>query len=353
MRLLDRYIMRTVIGHTLMVCLVMVGLYFFSSVIREMAHVGRGNYSTENAVLYSLMLLPRQVYELFPLVALLGSMLGLGALASHSELTVIRASGVSIRRMTVSVLKAGLLMIAVVIAMGETLAPELEQQANKLRLESLARGVSFNTGERMWAKDGDSFISIRWLDLNGEARGVAIYQMDGQRLQRIASASQGRYSEDEWRLSDVSLTIFSDDGVRVERRDSLAWPSQLDPGMISLASMKPENLSVWELNRLVAFMQANDLASQRYEVAMWVRLFAPISTGGMLLLALPFVFGSLRSVGVGARVMMGAMIGITFYLVNNVFARVGLLYDISPVVSAATPALLVFLLWFLLMRRVH
>lgn len=353
MKLLDRYIMRSVVVHSLMVLAVMVGLYFFSSVIREMSHVGKGNYSTEDAIIYSVMLLPRQVYELFPLVALIGSMLGLGALASHSELTVMRSAGVSIRRISLSVVKAGLMMIAIVIVIGETAAPALEQEANTLRLDAMARGVSFNTGERMWAKDGDSFISIRWLELNGEARGVDIYQMEGQRLQRIASAAQARYGDGEWRLSDVTLTLFSEQGVRVEQREALAWPSELAPGMINLASMEPENLSIWELNRLVGFMQENDLASQRYEVAMWVRLFAPLSIGGMLLLALPFVFGSLRDAGAGARVMFGALIGIAFYLVNNVFARMGLLYDIPPAVSAATPALLVFVLWWLMMRRVH
>jgi len=353
MRLLDRYIMRTVIVQTMMVFTVMVGLYFFSTVIREMGYVGKGSYSNLDALTISVMLLPRQAYELFPLVALIGSMMGLGALAGSSELTVMRTAGLSVRRLSVSVLKAGLLMIAVVIAVGEGVAPELEKQAHTMRLKAMVRGVSLNTGDSLWAKDGESFISIRWLGHNGEARGVNLYRMQGQQLLEIATATRARYREGEWQLSGVTRTHFSEEGVSVEQSDSFSWPSRLAPEMINLASMKPENLSVWELRGLIDYLQENGLASQRYEVAMWIRIFAPLSTAGMVLLALPFVFGSLRMVGVGARVMMGAMIGIVFYLVNNVFARMGLLYDIPPMISAVTPALLVFTFWFIMMRRVR
>lgn len=353
MRLLDRYIMRTVIGHTLVVFAVLLGLYFFSTLIREMGYVGKGSYSNQDAVIISIMLLPRQAYELFPMVALLGSMLGLGTLAGNSELTVMRAAGISVNRMTVSVLKAGLVMIAVVIAMGEGVAPQLEKEAHTLRLKAMVRGVSLNTGESLWAKDGDSFISIRRLNPDGDARGVVYYRMEGQRLLEIATAARAQYRAGEWHLSGVKRTLFEKEGVSVKRIDSLAWPSRLAPEMINLASMKPENLSIVELYELVGFMRENGLATQRYEVAMWIRIITPISTGGMLLLALPFVFGSLRSVGVGARVMVGAMIGIVFYLLNNVFSRMGLLYDIAPVVSAAVPGVLVFILWFVMMRRVR
>lgn len=353
MKLLDRYIMRTVIAQTMMVFAVMLGLYFFSTVIREMGYVGRGNYSNLDALRISLMLLPRQAYELFPLVALIGSMMGLGSLAGNSELTVMRTAGLSVHRLSVAVLKAGLLMIVVVIAVGEGVAPELEKQAHTLRLKEMVRGVSLNTGDSLWAKDGDNFISIRWLDHSGEARVVSLYRMQGNKLLEIATAARARYQEGEWQLYGVTRTRFNENGVSVKRSKTFSWPSRLAPEMINLASMKPENLSVWELRGLIGYMQENGLASQRYEVAMWIRIFAPLSTAGMLLLALPFVFGSLRMVGVGARVMMGALIGIVFYLVHNLFARMGLLYDIPPMISAVTPALLVFTLWFIMMRRVR
>lgn len=352
MRLLDRYIMRTVVSHTLMVFAVLLTLYFFSTLINEMGYVGQGTYSNKDAIMISIMLLPRQGYELFPMVALIGSMLGLGMLASSSELTVMRASGISINRITISVMKAGLLMIAVIIAVGEVVAPELEKGAHDMRLKALVKSIRLNTGDQLWAKDGDDFISIYHLDPDGEARGVVFYRMQGQQLLEIATANKASYRRGEWHLTGVRRTLFGENRVTVKWARSLSWPSRLAPEMINLASMKPENLSVWELSELVGFMQENDLASQRYEMGMWLRLVAPLTNAGMLLLALPFVFGSMRSVGVGARVMLGAMIGIGFYLVHNLFSRMALLYDISPAISALTPALLVILLWFFMMRRV-
>ncbi|MGM0595208.1 MAG: LPS export ABC transporter permease LptG [Pseudomonadota bacterium] len=351
MKRLDRYIMRTVFTHTSLVLMVLLGLYFFSTLIKEMGFVGKGAYDNKDAVVFSLMLLPRQVYELFPLVALIGSMLGLGALASHSELTVMRAAGVSVRRLTVSVLKAGLVMILLVTALGEMVAPELEKEASTMRLKAMARSITLNTGDRLWAKDGESFVAIRRLEPDGQAHGVQLYRLNEQRLSEIAVARSARYRNGEWLLSEVQRTRFDGDGVVTEHVDSLAWSSRLAPEIINIASMKPENLAIWELSSLVDFMRENGLSSQRYEVAMWVRLFVPLATAGMILLALPFVFGSMRAVGVGARVMVGAMIGIVFYIANNVISRMGLLYDIPPLLSAALPTLLVFVAWLLLMRR--
>lgn len=352
MRLLDRYIMRTVVSYTLIVFVVLLALYFFSTLINEMGYVGKGTYSNEDAIMISIMLLPRQGYELFPMVVLIGSMLGLGMLATSSELTVMRASGISIHRITISVLKAGLLMIAFVIAVGEGVAPKLEKQAHDMRLKAMVKSIRLSTGDQLWAKDGENFISIHHLDPDGEARGVMFYRMQGQKLLEIAAANKASYRRGEWHLTGVSRTLFGENQVTVKWARSLSWPSRLAPDMINLASMKPENLSVWELDELVDFMRENDLASQRYEMAMWLRIVAPLTNAGMLLLALPFVFGSMRSVGVGARVMLGAMIGIGFYLVNNLFSRMALLYDISPAISAVTPALLVILLWLFMMRRV-
>lgn len=353
MKMLDRYIGRVVIGHTLIVFTILLAIYFFSTLVNEMGYVGKGSYSADNAVLYSIMLLPRQAYELFPMVALLGTMLGLGSLASSSELIVMRASGISIKRIAVAVAKAGALMILVIILLGEGVAPKLEKTAHTQRLQAIAQSISLNAGEGLWAKDGDNFISIRRLHPGGEANGVTLYRMQGNRLVEIAAAASGQYQGGNWRLYGVRKTLFGEQGIRIERSEELDWESSLTPDVINLATMAPENLAAWELYDFIDYLRENGLASQRYEVAMWIRLVTPLATGGMILLALPFVFGSTRAVGIGQRIMVGALIGIAFYLVNGVFSRMGLIYDIPPIVSAATPTLLVYLTWFVMMRRLR
>lgn len=352
MKLLDRYIGRSVIGHTLVAFSILLIIYFFSTLVNEMGYVGKGGYNGANAVLYSLMLLPRQAYELFPMVALLGAILGLGALASNSELTVIRASGVSIKRIALAVSKAGLLMIVVIVILGEGVAPKLEKEASQLRLRALSKSVSLNTDSGLWAKDGESFIVIRRLNPDGKANGITLYHLQGQHIDEIDTATRGEYRNGVWLLHNVKKTLFTEQGISVVQEKRMQWHSSLTPEVINLAAIAPENLAAWELYDYVDYLRDNGLASQRYEVALWIRLAMPLATGGMILLALPFVFGSTRSVGVGQRIMIGVLIGIAFYLVNGVFSRMGLIYDIPPVISAWTPTLLIYLAWFRLMRRV-
>lgn len=353
MKIVERYLGRTLLSHVAIVLLVLLALYFFNTLMSEMGNVGKGHYTTVDAVLYSLMLLPRQAYELFPLVALVGTILGIGSLASSNELTVLRAAGVSIRRLTLAVMKTGFVLILFVVLMGETLAPYLEKQAHAQRLVAFAQSVSLNASDGLWARDGSDFINIKRLFPGGRASGISRYSYDGLQLVAIDYAPQGEFAQGGWQVSEVTRTLFSEDRVETRQVEEELWPSTLTPEVVNVATMPPENLALWELFEYVEYLQENGLATQRYETAMWVRLFTPLATSGMILLALPFVFGSLRGVTIGQRVMVGSLIGVAFHLVNGIFSRVGIIFDIAPVISAGTPTLLVYLLWFQLMRRVH
>jgi lipopolysaccharide export system permease protein len=336
-----------------MVMLVLLALYFFTTLMSEMGMVGKGNYRTINAVIYSVMLLPRQAYELFPLVALVGSILGIGALASSNELTVLRAAGVSINRLTLIVMKTGLLIILLMIVMGETLAPYLEKQAQQQRLSQLALSVSLNSSAGLWARDGNDFININSLVPGGHARNIKRYRFDGIELVGVDSARSGYYENNVWVVGPVVKTQFYKNRVTTQRVKEERWTSTLTPDIVGVAAVIPENLALWELFDFIDYMQENSLASERYETAMWMRLFSPLATGGMILLAMPFVFGPLRTVTIGQRVMVGSLVGILFYLMTGVFSRLGVLFDIEPVISAGAPILLVYSLWLYLMRRVN
>jgi lipopolysaccharide export system permease protein len=210
-----------------------------------------------------------------------------------------------------------------------------------------------NTENGFWARDGQDFININRLMPGGVADGLTRYRFNGQELSEIASAQHGLYQQNSWRVSGVLNTRFVKGRVETQRLKEELWSSSLTPEVVNVAAMPPENLAAWELYAFVNYLHKNGLAAQRYETAMWVRFFTPLATGGMILLALPFVFGSLRAVTIGQRVMLGSVIGIVFYLVNGMFSRLGLIYDIAPVVSAGMPTLLVYIIWFYLMRRVH
>ena len=353
MRIAGRYIGRVLFTHIAMVLSVLLALYFFTTLTAEIGLVGRGSYSVADAVAFSLMLLPRQAYELFPLVALVGSILGIGSLASSNELTVLRAAGVSIQRLKWIVMKSGLMIILVVVAMGESVAPYLEKTAQQERLVKLSINISANTSNGLWARDGSDFLNIKVIHHGGEALQIKRYRFDGKQLLGVDAALKGRFEDGTWVVGPVVKTNFGENGVTTQRVKTERWKSSLTPEIVGVASVSPENMALWELLDFIDYLRQNNLATEHYETAMWMRVFSPIITAGMIMLALPFIFGPLRSVTIGQRVMVGSLVGILFYLINGVFSRFGILFDVEPVISAGGPVLLVYSLWFYLMRRVH
>jgi lipopolysaccharide export system permease protein len=353
MKTLDRYIGRVVLVHSGVVLMVLLAIYVFMSFMNEMDNLGRGSYTFVNALAYVAMLIPRQAYELFPMVALLGTMLGLGSLASTSELTVIRAAGVSVRRITLSVFKIGLVMVLVAVVMGEVIAPPLEKQARVQRATLLAKNISIGADDGVWVREDRSYINIRRLLPEGVASGVRIYRFDDHhRLVEAVAARRAVYAEGAWRLYNVRSSIIGDDAVQVTSTKQQRWEAGLTPDVFRVAAVPPENLSAVDLYQYVVYLRSNNLDSRKYELAFWIRVVTPFATAGMVLMALPFILGSLRSVSVGQRILVGALIGIVFYLFNATFSRFGVVYELSPFLSAVLPTVMVFGLWWFLMRRV-
>jgi len=354
MRLLGNYIGKTIAAHILAVMLVLLSLYFFSTFVTEITEVGRGKYQIIDALQFSIMLLPRQVYELFPLVALMGTMLGLGALANTSELTVMRAAGISVEQIVREIIKIGAVLVVIAAILGEVVAPPLEKEARIQRARALSDQISVNAKSGLWAREGDTFINIERLLTNGRASGIHLFRFDTNgKLLQTTSAKQGQYIDQRWQLQRVEHTFFGKERITLQFEKTAEWKSGVTPEVIDVVAIPPENLSILDLQEYVSYLHENELEAQRYELSFWTRIATPFATAGMILLAIPFVFGSLRAVGVGQRIVLGALIGIGFYLFNGIFGRIGVVYNLSPIFSATTPTVLVYLAWFSLMRRVH
>ncbi len=354
MRILDGYIGRTVASHIGAVMLVLLAIYFFSNFVSEMGDVGEGDYTVADALLFTLKLIPLYTYQLFPLVALIGTMLGLGALANTSELTVMRAAGVSVRRVVLAVLKVGLLLVVAVTLIGELIAPRLEMDAQTQRARALGKNISLNAEDGLWARDDGSFVNIERLLAGGRASRVRIYRFDEDHsLRETIFARKGHYEGGAWQLEQVIRSRVSPEGVASQRMKTLRWESSLRPDVIDVVAIAPENLSAADLWDYLRYMRANGLEDKRYNLAFWIRIMTPFATAGMILLAVPFVFGSMRTVSIGQRIMVGALLGIGFYLFNAIFNRVGVVYSIPPIMAASLPTLVVYALWGLMMRRLR
>ncbi len=353
MQQLDRYIAQSVSLAILLVLLVLVGLFLFFTFIEEVQDIGIGSYDTGLAVQYVLMIAPRRIYEFFPMAALLGTLLGLGTLANSNELTVMRAAGMSPTRIIGAAMKIGLLFMLLVIALGEIIAPESEQYARNMRSLAQSGQDAVQAGQGLWARDGKHFIRIQNIKPGGHVEKLSLFEFDEHnRLLKLAHAEEGFYQGGQWLLEGLAQTRFTDSGTIAETLTWMEWESLLSPELISVLIVEPSRLSTWELYRYISYLEDNALHAAPYELTLWQRLIYPALTLIMIFLAAPFVFGSLRSVSIGQRILVGALLGVSFYLLNQALGYVSLLYGISPLFSALLPPALFLMLGILLMRRV-
>jgi lipopolysaccharide export system permease protein len=353
-KILDTYIGKAVIGGAFMVMCVLLALFIFIDFIGELDVVGRGDYNAWTAFRYVLLSAPRLTYELMPMAALIGSLVGLGALAGNNELVIMRAAGVSLLRITWAVLKAGLLLVFFAIWLGEWVVADAEQSAANIRSSALTGNKTLKTAEGFWTRDARDFIDVRAVLPGGKLVDVYIYEFDdGHALRRISHAMNATYEQGQWHLKRVRRSEIGPDGVTTEQLPAMTWRSQLSPDLLDIVAIKPDSLSISGLYKYIRYLRQNGLSSGRYEIEFWTKVVLPFATCVMVFAALPFVFGSLRAVGVGQRMLMGVLVGIGFYLFNQTINYVGLVYDFNPLLSALLPTLVLLAAAVYMMRRVH
>jgi lipopolysaccharide export system permease protein len=340
-KILSKYIAQHIVISTLMVLMVLVALYTFMDFVTELDDLGKGDYQMSQIMTYLLLTMPNRLYDLLPIAALLGSVIGLGTLASQSELVVMRASGYSIRDINQSVLvvAVGLMILALII--GEGIRPTTEQTARELQSVAQTGTVGARSSHGFWTRDGNHFNHIEEINADGSFSNIAIYEFDeGYRLRIITEADSAKYDGETWVLSDVVQSTIDEQGIQVRAIQHARWKTQLNPGMLNIVVVPPEFLPIWGLLDYISFLKDNFQSVEEYELAFWTKLMMPVSTAVMVLLAVPFIFGPLRSTPVGGRIFVGALIGVGFHLFNQTFQQMGLVYGLAPWFAAAFPALI-------------
>lgn len=341
MRIIDRYLGRTVIAGTLLALLILLAVDLFFAFANEVQDLGKGRYGLKEIFTFIGLTVPRRVYEMFPMAALLGSLLSLGALASSSELVAIRAAGVSVLRIAGSVLMAGAIPLLIVAAIGEWVAPHAEQLAQQQRSLAQSETITFRSDHGLWARDGNRFINIRNILPDGRLSGVEVYELgEGSELLATMRARTAAHAGGNWKLEDVRRGEILDGKLELSRAETMDWPSLLSPQLLNVVTIAPQDLSARDLYRYAQYMHDNGLDASRYELAFWQRLLAPFAALVMLFLSIPFVFGPLRSVSTGQRLLWGVLTGVGFYLLNQTLGHMGQVYGLPGPLSAALPPLL-------------
>lgn len=351
--ILDRYLGRAVIGGTLLTMAVLLPLIAFFLLADEVNKLGEG-LGLVDALILATLGLPRYAYHLFPIATLIGALIGLGALASHSELVAMRATGMSIARILASALRAGLVLALLALALGELVAPGAEQEVLRWRnaVEAEAEQVTLRTSYGLWARDGKSYLSIREILPGARLTDISIYEIDDQRRLVLAThAASARYVEGQWVLEGISRSRISDEGVQVEPLASTQWSSLLNPALLRLVILEPQALPVWDLARYVRHMVANGQDPGKYETEMWGKIVHPFLILTMVFLSIPVLFGSARSTGLGVRLFLGIMLGMAYFLVSRTFFHLGILFGLWAWLAAVLPPLLFTLAGLWVLRR--
>ncbi len=340
---LFRYLAREVIAATLLVLVAFLGLFAFFDVVNELDAIGQDGYEIQHALIYVALLLPGRVYELMPIVVLIGTLYALTALAQHSEITVMRASGMSTSHLLRLLGTVGLLFVATTFIFGEYVAPPAERSAQQWRLMSTGSAVSSELRTGLWVKDGNRVVNVRTLQPDRSMEGVRIFEFDEQRsLKTLSEAQLGLYDSQGkiWRFTDIVQTRFLGDRTELLQVESMDWRSDLSPEVLSVLMVTPERMSVAALFAYIQHLHDNQQNADRFEIALWKKIVYPFAVLVMMALAVPFAMGHARTSAVSVKVFIGVMLGVGFYLLNGLFSNLGVIRGWSPAFSALAPSIM-------------
>ncbi|MDR2240633.1 MAG: LPS export ABC transporter permease LptG [Zoogloeaceae bacterium] len=345
MKVYRRYLAKEIYAAVALVLTAFLMLFAFFDFINELESLGKGGYQLQHMAMFVLLSLPGHVYELAPIAVLIGTLYALTMLARHSEMTVLRVSGLSTTAILGGLAGVGLSFVLMTFVVGDFVAPPAERAAKRLRLEAMAQVVGQEFRSGLWVKDGASFINVRTVLPDSRLEGVRIYEFDKQHvLHSISEAAEGEYlPPDKWHLKNVAQTVFGQEQTRVSHVAEAVWQSAINPEILGVLLVMPERMSVAGLYRYIQHLKDNQVKTQRYEIAMWKKLIYPLATLVMMALALPFAYLQDRMGAVSAKVFAGIMLGITFHMLNGLFSNLGIINSWPPFFSAITPSLLFLL----------
>ena len=353
-KILDWYIGRTIIATTFLVLSTFIGLSGIIKYVEQLRKVGDGSYDLLQALWFVLLSIPRDIEIFFPMAALLGALIGLGALAASSELIVMQAAGFSKLDIGLSVLKTAVPLMIAITLLGEWGAPQTQKAARDLRAFAISGGELLSVRSGVWARDVNDFIFIGKVD-SEQLESLTLWRFDeNKQLRKVIVAKKVTYlGEKEWLMEQVKLTAMHEDGVRISQSQlpEYRWKTSLAPDKLAVVTVKPEELSLSGLYDYVNYLKATEQDANRYELAFWRKVTQPVSIGVMMLMALSFIFGPLRSVTMGARILSGAIAGFGFYISSEFFGPLSLVYGMPAVIGALAPSLVFLSVALLLLRR--
>ncbi len=322
-----------------------MALFALFDLIKELGDLGKSNYGLGVVLAYVTLSQPAHVAIIFPIAALMGTIFAIARLSSQSELAVMRASGLSLAKLAGFAIGVGLLFSAVMFLFGEFVAPAAEETAKRVRLAATSNVVAQQFRSGFWVKDDRSFVNIQSVTIDTELMGLRIYDFDtGFRLNSLRIAKRAAYDKERsaWIMQEVEKTTFTGPNARIEKLPGDQWVTTLKPNLLAGLRVKPDDMSLLTLSAYIDRLRINKENSTRYEIAFWGKILQPATVIIMMLLAIPFAIQSQRSGGLGAKLLLGIMLGLVFVFLNQLASNLTLLNDWPALISSLIP-LVIFL----------
>lgn len=357
-KLVDRYVGRAALLGLLAVWLAMTVLFVMFNLLDELRSA-ENDYGTGDVFWFIALTVPRMAYQIFPVSALLGALVGVGGLAAANELVAFRTSGVSRLRLALAALAGAMMVTVPVIIMGEWMAPAAEHQARAFRLSEMVGQAIIGGPRGMWIRDGEDIVNIQLPLLSAnrgeqsvEFKNIVIYNFSQEvDLQAITRAESATHNGTSWTLENVSTVNFSESGARLSRIEKQFWPTEVKPELLDSAVTRPKLLSMRSLWGYLDYLGENGLDDHVYQAAFWEKVLFPFTVIALVLAGMPFVFGPARSHNVGVRLFFGMALGGTFMIVNRAVQKFGGVYDLPPLLTIVLPPLILVITAILILRR--
>lgn len=353
MKLLDSYVGRTVLISVSMVLFLLISLDASFAFLAELDDL-KGSYQAQEALIFILLTLPRRIYDFMPVGTLIGCLIGLGTLANTSELTVIRAAGVSIARIVFAASRPVIWIVLVGLVLGQYIVPQTEQFAQSEKARHLYQGESIGSRDGYWYREGGHYTHIQVVQPNGVMFGISRFVFDADNvLVRSDFSERAIYQGDHWSLEKVRQTRMSGEGTESEHFDTLRWENtSITPEVMSVVVLKPDYLSITGLYRYATYLDSQELESTSYFFSFWKKVLQPFTTLVMVFIAISFVFGPLRSVTMGQRIMAGVIVGLLFHYAQQFLGHVTIIFSLTPFLAAIVPLVVSFGIGVYLLKRV-
>lgn len=352
MKLLDRYVAKTVLTWIGVVTLMLAGLQIFILFVNQLGDLGKAQYGLIQAAYVVLLQVPYQIYLFFPMASLLGCLIGLGMMANYCELVVMRAAGMSIWQVTLAVLKAAMVLIVLVTILGETVVPQLARIAKDTKMQALSNGQALRTAKGVWLRYQNDFITIGAVESNISLSQVYQFHFDETHHLRLARQMDSiNFQDNVWKAHGIHETLIHHKNTESRTLVDMVWEIPLKPTIFNMSNNEPNEMTLHELRRYLRAQKITNRQSLNVQLDYWQRIFQPITTMVMMMLAIPFIFGPLRSSTMGSKLLVGATVGFGFHILNRFFGPLSQVLQWPPMLAAIGPTCVFALLGAYLMRR--